>query len=118
MPVVLLAGAFEPVDEVRVAAVGCAGVLVKPFEPQMVIATVAEPARAATPRRRACRSPAVAERARRAQRRRTCEPADAPDLAIGRDEYFERLDTAFATLNTSLEPRAHARQPLGAATRT
>jgi CheY-like chemotaxis protein len=36
IPVVLLTGAFEPVDEARARAVGCDGVLVKPFEPQIV----------------------------------------------------------------------------------
>jgi CheY-like chemotaxis protein len=42
IPVLLLAGAFEPVDDVRAAQVGCDGVLVKPFEPQQVIARVKE----------------------------------------------------------------------------
>src|SRR6266550_649021 len=37
IPVLLLTGAFEPIDESRARAVGCDGVLVKPFEPQMVI---------------------------------------------------------------------------------
>src|SRR5262245_46174439 len=40
IPVVLLTGAFEPVDENRARAVGCDGVLVKPFEPQIVISRV------------------------------------------------------------------------------
>ena len=40
IPVVLLTGAFEPVDENRARAVGCDGVLVKPFEPQLVISRV------------------------------------------------------------------------------
>src|SRR6266851_5257996 len=42
IPVVLLTGAFEPVDQVRAAAAGCDGVLAKPFEPQMVINRVRE----------------------------------------------------------------------------
>ena len=42
IPVLLLAGAFEPVDEARAAEVRCDGVLVKPFEPQQVIARVRE----------------------------------------------------------------------------
>ena len=42
IPVVLLTGAFEPVDEQRARSVGCDGVLVKPFEPQMVITRVKE----------------------------------------------------------------------------
>src|SRR3954453_14380293 len=37
IPVLLLTGAFEPIDENRARAVGCDGVLVKPFDPQMVI---------------------------------------------------------------------------------
>ena len=37
IPVVLLTGAFESVDEERVRAIGCDGWLVKPFEPQLVI---------------------------------------------------------------------------------
>ena len=40
IPVILLAGAFEPVDEGRAAQSGCSGVLVKPFEPAHVIARV------------------------------------------------------------------------------
>jgi len=42
IPVLLLTGAFEPVDDERARAAGCDGVLVKPFEPQMVIARVKE----------------------------------------------------------------------------
>src|SRR3954466_14088620 len=37
IPVVRRRGALEPIDEARARAVGCDGVLVKPFEPQMVI---------------------------------------------------------------------------------
>ena len=40
VPVLLLATAFEPVDEERARQVKSAGVLVKPFEPQQVIARV------------------------------------------------------------------------------
>ncbi len=42
IPVLLLTGAFEPVDEERARAAACDGVLAKPFEPQMVIARVKE----------------------------------------------------------------------------
>jgi CheY-like chemotaxis protein len=42
IPVLLLTGAFEPVDEQRASAVGCDGVLAKPFEPHMVITRVKE----------------------------------------------------------------------------
>lgn len=39
-PVLLLTGAFEPIDENRARASGCDGVLVKPFEPRQLIKTV------------------------------------------------------------------------------
>jgi len=42
VPVLLLTGAFEPVDQVSIEASGCDGVLAKPFEPQEVIARVKE----------------------------------------------------------------------------
>ena len=42
IPVVLLTGAFEPLDTARAETVGSAGVLVKPFEPQQVIGKVRE----------------------------------------------------------------------------
>lgn len=40
VPVVLLTGAFEPIDENRARQVGCDGVLVKPFEPRQLLAQV------------------------------------------------------------------------------
>ena len=42
IPVVLLTGAFEPVDGDRARQAGCDAVLVKPFEPQVVIKRVRE----------------------------------------------------------------------------
>lgn len=42
VPVLLMAGAFDPIDEDRVQASGAAGVLVKPFEPTLVISRVKE----------------------------------------------------------------------------
>jgi CheY-like chemotaxis protein len=42
IPVILLTGAFEPVDQARASEAGCDGVLAKPFEPQLVIARVRE----------------------------------------------------------------------------
>lgn len=40
IPVVLMTGAFEHVDEARARAAGCAGVLAKPFDPQMAVSLV------------------------------------------------------------------------------
>ena len=42
VPVILLTGAFDPVNEVDAKEAGCDGVLVKPFEPKQVIEKVAE----------------------------------------------------------------------------
>ncbi|MGE3509474.1 MAG: response regulator [Vicinamibacterales bacterium] len=42
IPVLLLTGAFEPVDEARASEVGCDGVLAKPFEPDVVVSRVKE----------------------------------------------------------------------------
>jgi CheY-like chemotaxis protein len=42
IPVLLLAGAFEPVDEGKARASGSDGVLVKPFEPKHLVARVKE----------------------------------------------------------------------------
>lgn len=42
VPVLLLAGAFEPVDQQRARDVGSDGVIIKPFEPQVVVTRVKE----------------------------------------------------------------------------
>jgi len=42
VPVLLLAGAFEPVDQERAREVGSDGVITKPFEPQVVVTRVKE----------------------------------------------------------------------------
>jgi CheY-like chemotaxis protein len=42
VPVLLLAGAFEPVDQRRADQIGCEGVLIKPFEPQQLVTRVRE----------------------------------------------------------------------------
>ncbi len=90
--VVLLTGAFDTLDEARVAEVGAAAVLVKPFEPQMVIAKVRD-LLSGLPATETAATTDVP----------TARPSTSPRSA---DDYFDRLDKAFATLNTSLdEPR-------------
>ncbi|HXG88706.1 MAG TPA: response regulator [Vicinamibacterales bacterium] len=42
VPILLMSGAFDSIDEARVRESGAAGVLVKPFEPQLVINRVKE----------------------------------------------------------------------------
>src|SRR5512133_579018 len=49
IPVLLLTGAFEPVDEERAKQVRCDGVLAKPFEPQLLIGRVKELLRGVAP---------------------------------------------------------------------
>jgi CheY-like chemotaxis protein len=92
IPVVLLTGAFEPIDQARAAAVGCDGVLAKPFEPQLVIGRVKELL------------------ARRSTVPARIEPTPPPELAaqapprtprLVNEEYFEELDQAFATLTAA-----------------
>ena len=67
--------------------------LVKPFEPQMLIARVRD-----LLERQARR------RSHRRRRRVPAAPAGRDLDARSVDDYFARLDRAFATLNTSLEP--------------
>jgi CheY-like chemotaxis protein len=42
VPILLLAGAFEPVDQSKAREVGSDGVILKPFEPQVVVTRVKE----------------------------------------------------------------------------
>jgi CheY-like chemotaxis protein len=42
VPVLMLAGAFEPVDQDKARSLGCDGIIVKPFEPQHLVARVKE----------------------------------------------------------------------------
>ena len=117
IPVVLLAGAFEPVDEARAKEVRCDGVLVKPFEPQQVIARVRELVQGAKPGAKAA-SPRAIPTAEQPTPRISPAPArspipaatplpaerhvSSPKMGEGRlDEYFDRLDAAFASLGAS-----------------
>ena len=99
IPVLLLAGAFEPVDHARARNVGCDGVLVKPFEPQLVIARVREllAGRDASARPSTPHEPAA-----------TGGPApDAPastEPSSASGNYLDRLDAAFASMSTTPRP--------------
>ena len=101
IPVVLLTGAFEPLDQVKAAAAGYDGVLAKPFEPQLVITRVREllgrplsaPAAPAGPVPPPA-PPPVQEVTPR-----------TPELALNAvaevstaSDYFDQLDAAFANL--------------------
>jgi len=83
-PVLLLAAAFEPVDDVRAAQMRCDGGLVKPLDPQLVVARVTELLRS-----RAASSVPLPK---------PIAPAVLPltERAGTADDYFARLDAAFA----------------------
>jgi len=98
IPVLLLTGAFEPVDEVRARAVGCDGVLVKPFEPQMVISRVRD--LLAGNRESASPPPVVPAPIRIAAA--DVKAGSAFEAAAGSlEDYFDRLDAALASKNAT-----------------
>jgi CheY-like chemotaxis protein len=124
IPVVLLTGAFEPVDQVRATEVGCDGVLAKPFEPQLVIGRVKELLTSET--RKSGAPEAAGESARAESARATEEPSgkESPKASTPKeqtpepaaevlahetadlDDYFDKLDVAFAKLSaTSPSPQ-------------
>ncbi len=130
IPVLLLAGAFEPVDDAKAKEARCDGVLVKPFEPQHVIARVREliggakgsPTQSAVqdiPRPAArLAPPRPVELPKREDRPRVPDdlvdvgeadleprvaapesPAAAAVVDDSLDDYFDKLDEAFSTVN-------------------
>jgi CheY-like chemotaxis protein len=108
IPVILLTGAFEPVDQNRATRSGCDGVLAKPFEPQLVVGKVKEllarpknAAAAAPPATPAPLPPSMAPAElepfpAEASEQATPAAVAAPVSEI--DAYFDRLDEAFANL--------------------
>jgi CheY-like chemotaxis protein len=128
IPVLLLAGAFEPVDENRAQQVHSDGVLVKPFEPQQVISRVRDLIESSqtTLRRKPAvlpDIPVVAHRARNGESVAHSQPAvtvpegKATILESGDrntetklDDYFDRLDAAFAELGSDVHAGT-TRQP-------
>ena len=111
IPVLLLTGAFEPVDQDKANEAGCDGVLTKPFEPRLVIGRVKEllersrgsapglvgpiPLSAPTPGQAVLPAPVHADRA----------PASSESLG----DFFDKLDAAFANL-----PAARREMPASA----
>ncbi len=161
IPVLLLTGAFEPVDEARAQAVHCDGVLAKPFEPQLLIGRVRDLLGAARAPRPAAAEPAAPTEANvpsfvlPASGAGEGEPAAPAPVAgpmldaaapgakddlhldveslefrqesaasadTSLDDYFDRLDAAFAHLTgaqpgreATTAPRTPAGEPAGAA---
>jgi CheY-like chemotaxis protein len=81
IPVLLMTGAFEAIDQARASEAKCDGVLAKPIEPPVVVARVKE----------------------------LLEAAAAPAHPLG--DYFEKLDAAFARLSQPAQERASAARP-------
>lgn len=107
IPVLLLTGAFEPIDEARAKSVGCDGVLVKPFEPQMVINRVKDLLAGRRPAGLGSGSPAAQASLHQPAppatefAMRGAPPLDSPPAAPAGslEDYFDRLDAAFASLD-------------------
>jgi CheY-like chemotaxis protein len=113
IPVLLLTGAFEPVDETRARAVGCDGVLVKPFEPQVVINRVKDLLAGRRPAGLWTASPTAQGPTRQAAASPFAAPAlqPAPPGPGGSlEDYFDRLDAAFANLEGSAHDASAAPQ--------
>ena len=108
IPVLLLTGAFEPVDDVRARAIGCEGVLVKPFEPQMVISKVRELLGGGRGQSAAVPTPsAPAPSGIPTPELDRLEPAvvaAAPAQGDALEDYFDRLDAALANLGAAPPP--------------
>jgi CheY-like chemotaxis protein len=112
IPVLLLTGAFEPVDQAKAMAVGCNGVLAKPFEPQLLIGRVKELLARSTPAG-ASRTISPIDAPLAVQRAAQIPPAGSfphgpplaaqvnPSTAGNVDSYFDRLDQAFASMSSS-----------------
>jgi CheY-like chemotaxis protein len=107
VPVVLLTGAFEPIDETRARAVGCDGVLVKPFEPQMVISRVKDLLAGRRPAGLWGSGPAAQGPVRPATGNADLRPVATTHETNATDPleaYFDRLDAAFTSMGTTEAP--------------
>jgi len=120
IPVLLLTGAFEPVDQALAQQAGCDGVLAKPFEPQLVIGRVKEllartggrqtpAAVAAGAAHEAVASTPMATPQNGGWVNPFSEPAPVTASSAPSDEvssYFDRLDQAFASFSGPAAPAA------------
>jgi CheY-like chemotaxis protein len=108
IPVVLLTGAFEPIDQVRASAAGSSDVLAKPFEPQMVINRVKEllgkkrqneeEPSDALPRQAMPAPPVPQSVAQIAKAAPANGQATDEGDSLSLDDYFDQLDAAFSNL--------------------
>jgi CheY-like chemotaxis protein len=99
IPVVLLTGAFEPIDEGRARAVGCDGVLVKPFEPQIVISRVKDLLAGRAPSGMWNAPPTAQGPVRQSSADVDLKGGGAASDPL--EAYFDRMDQAFASTGAS-----------------
>src|SRR5688572_30298934 len=109
IPVVLLTGAFEPIDQARASAAGSNDVLAKPFEPQMVITRVKEllgKQRADDDDGFGSPEPSATQETR--PQMGDPQPANRQTSGEGAqvslDDYFDQLDAAFSNLQPGVPP--------------
>ncbi|HUP40532.1 MAG TPA: response regulator [Vicinamibacterales bacterium] len=106
IPVVLLTGAFEPIDQARATAAGSSDVLAKPFEPQMVINRVKE----LLGKKRSDGEDAYASHEAGAPQ--SLQPSmgnpqpagEGTQQPVSLDDYFDQLDAAFSNLQPGAPP--------------
>ena len=97
LPVLLLAGAFEPVDQTRAHLVGADGILTKPFDPAVLLGRVHELLATGRGGPSAVLPPASF------QDRPLFEPPVGAPVS-GADSYFDQIDQAFASLSRTPRP--------------
>ncbi|HEV3138881.1 MAG TPA: response regulator [Vicinamibacterales bacterium] len=111
IPVVLLTGAFEPVDQARANEAGCDGILAKPFEPQLVISRVKELLGKGAPVK-------PADKGNPAPPPAAPAPAPLPASSARKDDYFDRLDAAFTSAAAAPPPALVAASKLKPGTKS
>lgn len=111
MPVLLLSGAFEAVDQERARSVGAAGIITKPIDPAVLLARVGDLLRRADERAPEPASDAVAAPPPTPAWPEQVEAAEgavvpaAPQVpASAPDQYFDEIDRAFANLKHAPRP--------------
>jgi CheY-like chemotaxis protein len=105
IPVVLLTGAFEPVDEARAKSAGCDGVLVKPFEPQLVISRVKDLLAGRQPAGMWANAPAAKGPVRQALPPPAAPQGNRPAASgDSLEAYFDHLDAAFSAAGSGEAP--------------
>ncbi|MFN7914714.1 MAG: response regulator [Vicinamibacterales bacterium] len=109
VPVLLLSGAFEPVDQERARSVGAAGIITKPIDPAVLLARVADllSRDSGAPVAEAPESLAPEPVPPTPDLSAPASEPDAPPPHVPvspADQYFDDIDRAFATLKSAPRP--------------